>query len=52
MDATRCIIPQSNGYAERVGGGGGYILAPSVRFFDADPPLLAAFADEARRCAH
>ncbi len=29
---------------------GGFILSPSDHFFDADPDLLAAFADEARRC--
>ncbi|HTO23762.1 MAG TPA: uroporphyrinogen decarboxylase family protein, partial [Spirochaetia bacterium] len=34
------------------GEGGGYILAPSDHFFDADPKLIAAFADEARRCVY
>jgi uroporphyrinogen decarboxylase len=34
------------------GEGGGYILAPSDHFFDADPRLIAAFADEARRCVY
>ena len=34
------------------GAGGGYILSPSDHFFDADPDLLAAFADEARRCVY
>ena len=33
-------------------GGGGYILSPSDHFFEADPNLLAAFADEARRCSY
>jgi hypothetical protein len=37
---------------EAAGGGGGYILAPSDHFFDADPALIEAFADEARRCAY
>jgi hypothetical protein len=37
---------------ERAGEGGGYILAPSDHFFDAEPVLIAAFADEARRCAY
>ena len=34
------------------GEGGGYILAPSDHFFDADPGLIAAFADEARACRY
>ena len=34
------------------GEGGGYILCPSDHFFDADPRLIAAFADEARRCVY
>lgn len=34
------------------GKGGRYILAPSDHFFDAEPELLAAFADEARRMAY
>ena len=34
------------------GEGGGYILSPSDHFFDADVPLLRAFADEARRCVY
>ena len=29
---------------------GGYILAPSAHFFDADLKLIRAFADEARKC--
>jgi hypothetical protein len=37
---------------DQAGGGGGYILSPSDHFFDADPNLLAAFADEARRCIY
>jgi uroporphyrinogen-III decarboxylase len=37
---------------ERAGEGGGYILAPSDHFFDAEPALIAAFADEARKCAY
>ena len=35
---------------EDAGRDGGYILAPSDHFFDADPKLIAAFADEARKC--
>ena len=34
------------------GGDGGYILAPSDHFFDADPDLLRAFADEAHKCTY
>ncbi|MBC7256355.1 MAG: hypothetical protein H5T66_09680, partial [Chloroflexi bacterium] len=37
---------------QAAGEGGGYILAPSDHFFDADPRLIAAFADEARRCVY
>jgi uroporphyrinogen-III decarboxylase len=37
---------------EEAGPGGGYILSPSDHFFDADPHLLAAFADEARKCVY
>ena len=37
---------------EAAGQGGGYILSPSDHFFDADPALVAAFADEARRCIY
>ena len=35
---------------EAAGGNGGYILSPSDHFFEADEPLLAAFADEAHAC--
>jgi uroporphyrinogen-III decarboxylase len=37
---------------EQAGQGGGYILSPSDHFFDAEPALIAAFADEARRCVY
>jgi len=37
---------------EAAGKGGGYILAPSDHFFDADPELIMAYADEARRCTY
>lgn len=37
---------------EEAGSGGGYILAPSDHFFEADDALLRAFADEARACAY
>jgi uroporphyrinogen-III decarboxylase len=34
------------------GDGGGYILAPSDHFFEADPDLLKAFAEEALQCTY
>ena len=37
---------------EAAGEGGGYILSPSDHFFDADPVLVAAFAEEARACLY
>jgi len=37
---------------EEAGAGGGFILSPSDHFFDADVDLIAAFADEARKCAY
>ena len=37
---------------EAAGQGGGYVLCPSDHFFDADPELIGAYADEARRCVY
>ena len=37
---------------DQAGAAGGYILSPSDHFFDADPGLLAAYADEARNCTY
>jgi len=37
---------------EEAGPGGGYILCPSDNFFDAEPALIQAFADEAQRCVY
>lgn len=37
---------------EAAGEGGGYILAASDHFFDAEPALIAAYADEARGCRY
>ncbi|MEA2062330.1 MAG: uroporphyrinogen decarboxylase family protein [Gemmatimonadota bacterium] len=37
---------------EEAGAGGGYILAPSDHFFDAEIHLLEAYADEARSCVY
>jgi len=34
------------------GAQGGFILSPSDHFFDADLPLLQAFADEGRNCRY
>ena len=34
------------------GEGGGYILAPSDHFFEAEPALLEALAGEARSCLY
>ena len=35
---------------EAAGRDGGYILCPSDNFFEAEPELVKAFADEARKC--
>jgi uroporphyrinogen-III decarboxylase len=43
-DVRRCF--------EQAGAGGGYILSPSDHFFDAEPSLIAAFAEEARCCVY
>lgn len=37
---------------DAAGPGGGYILAPSDHFFEADDELLAVFAEEARACEY
>lgn len=37
---------------QEAGAGGGFILSPSDHFFDADPALLDAFADEAHKCIY
>jgi hypothetical protein len=37
---------------QEAGGEGGYILAPSDHFFDAELELLETFADEARTCLY
>jgi hypothetical protein len=48
-EATRAYVRKC---FEEAGGGGGYILAPSDHFFDADVQLIAAFAEEARSCIY
>jgi hypothetical protein len=37
---------------EAAGRNGGYILCPSDNFFEAEPELIKAFADEAKRCVY
>jgi hypothetical protein len=37
---------------EEAGAGGGYILAPSDHFFEADEALLEAYAEEAKACRY
>lgn len=48
-DDTRRAVRSCFGQA---GAGGGFILAPSDHFFDADDGLLRAFADEAHGCLY
>ena len=43
--AVRCCF-------EEAGEGGGYILAPSDHFFEAEPGLIDAYSDEARACVY
>jgi len=51
-----CTPEQTRGEVRRcfeaAGAGGGYILATSDHFFDADLSLIEAYADEARRCSY
>ena len=51
-----CSSEQTRAEVQRcfteAGPGGGYILCPSDHFFDAEPDLVAAFADEARHCTY
>ena len=37
---------------DAAGEGGGFISSPSDHFFDADPELLRAYAEEARACIY
>jgi len=37
---------------EAAGGEGAYILCPSDQFFDADPALVRAYAEEAHACIY
>ncbi len=48
-EATRAEVRRC---FREAGAGGGYILSPSDHFFDADPELVRAFADEAAKCRY
>lgn len=48
-EATRAEVRRC---FEAAGTGGGYILSPSDHFFDADPRLIAAYADAAHECLY
>lgn len=48
-EATRAEVRRC---FEEAGADGGFILSPSDHFFDAEPELIAAYADEARRCVY
>ena len=37
---------------EAAGQNGAFVLCPSDHFFDAEPELIMAFADEARKCVY
>jgi uroporphyrinogen decarboxylase len=49
LEATRAEVRRC---FEEAGAGGGYILCTSDNYFDADPELLKAFADEAHKCIY
>ncbi len=55
-DLTDCSPEQTRSRVrscfEAAGAGGGYILAPSDHFFDADVSLITAFAEEASSCTY
>jgi uroporphyrinogen-III decarboxylase len=48
-DETRRAVREA---FDQAGRDGGFILAPSDHFFEADDALLRAFADEARACVY
>jgi uroporphyrinogen decarboxylase len=48
-EETRAVVRRC---FEEAGRGGGYILAPSDHFFEADIDCLKAFADEAKKCVY
>jgi hypothetical protein len=51
-----CTVEQTRGEVRRcfdaAGRDGAYILCPSDNFFEGEPELIAAFADEAKRCVY
>ena len=53
---TGCTPEETRKYVRRcfeeAGEGGGFILSPSDHFFDADPKLIRAFAEEAAECKY
>lgn len=53
---TKCSPDQTRHEVRRLfegaGEGGGFILSPSDHFFEAEPQLIEAFADEARKCLY
>lgn len=53
---TKCTEEQTRAEVRRcfeaAGEGGGFIISPSDHFFDADPTLIRAFADEATKCRY
>lgn len=48
-EATRAAVRSC---FEAAGEEGGYILCPSDHFFDADPNLVRAYADEGQHCMY
>jgi len=48
-EATRAEVRRC---FEAAGGNGGFVLSPSDHFFDADPKLIRAYAEEARQCTY
>ena len=53
---TNCTEAETRGAVRRAfeaaGGGGGFIISPSDHFFEGDLHLIAAFADEAKKCIY
>ena len=53
---TGCSIDETKKEVRRcfeaAGEGGAYILCPSDHFFDAELPLIQAYADAARECLY
>jgi len=53
---TGCTEEDTRRYVRRcfeeAGEGGGFILSPSDHFFDAEPKLIRAFAEEAAKCRY